>query len=121
MRAETFEEFFSFEDADAEEAPRGASYGESVNVRMVEAGDGDRSRTPAPQIFKDSAIPKYSGQPASFGDFKWEFERFLELYVASKTNKPTEQEKLMLLERALPEPERRRLQHLQRAKQSDHI
>ena len=36
--------------------------------------------------------------------------------MASKTNKPTEQEKLMLLERALPEPERRRLQHLQRAK-----
>ena len=116
MRAETFEEFFSFEDADAEEAPRGASYGESVNVRMVEAGDGDKSKIPAPQIFKDSTIPKYSGQPATFGDFKWEFERFLELYVASKTNKPTEQEKLMLLERALPEPERRRLQHLQRAK-----
>ena len=110
-----FVQIFSFADGDAEEVPLGASYGETINVRMVEADRGDRPNAPLPQLVRDGAIPKYSGQPATFGDFKWEFERFLNLCDGSRNPKLTEQEKLMLLERALPEMERRRLQHLQRA------
>ena len=112
--AENFEQFFSFVDADVEETPQGVSCGESTQVRMVEVDRSGRPNAPLPHLFKEGSIPKYSGQPATFGDFKWEFERFLDLYVGSKTPKPSEQEKLMLLERALPDLERRRLQHLQR-------
>ena len=59
-------------------------------------------------------LPKYSGDPATFEIFKWQFLRYFEFVDANRTNKYTEKEKLIILERALPDREKRRLIHAQK-------
>ena len=56
-------------------------------------------------------VPKWSGEMSTFSMFKWRFEEFLEFADSSRTRKFTDKEKLVILERALPERERRRLIH----------
>jgi hypothetical protein len=81
---------------------------------MVAANEGDPPEGIKAIPGRDSnllTVPRYSGEPGAFGGFKWRFEKFLELADAPRVRKFSETEKLVILERALPERERKRLIH----------
>ena len=86
-----------------------------VRVAMVEAERGLAGNNGAlPQIVKETNMPKFSGEACDFDIFAWVFARFLDNLEEARGSKLSENEKLILLERALPNKERKRLLLMQR-------
>jgi hypothetical protein len=108
---------FQFGDAGSEEGLPSEPAGEHRTVAMVEVDRAGRtSGSVVPQIIKDNMAPKFSGEPCDFEMFRWEFERFLSHFERSRPVALGEDEKLILLERALPDREKRRLMFMQKAR-----
>lgn len=66
------------------------------------------------QLLKDAAIPKFSGEPCDFDDFRWQFERHITNIESAQKEKIQESVKIAILEKTLPENERKWLMQLQK-------
>ena len=86
------------------------------NFRMV--APVEVSDNPGPnllgQLGKEGLVPRFSGEPCEFDNFRWEFNRFITHLEKAHRCKIPEDNKLLLLEKALPEKEKRRIQVSQR-------
>ena len=49
----------------------------SVMVALVEVAGAPNNGYLASHLGKEGSIPKFSGEPCDFDNFRWEFERFL--------------------------------------------
>ena len=86
----------------------------SVMVAPIEVAGAPNNGLLASHLGKDGSIPKFSGEPCDFDNFRWEFGRFLTQLENSQRSKFSEEIKLFFLEKALPEKEKNKLQLAQR-------
>ena len=77
----------------------------------------EASENPGPnllgQLGKEGLVPRFSGEPCEFDNFRWEFNRYITHLEKAHRCKIPEDNKLLLLEKALPDKEKGRIQVLQ--------
>ena len=108
----------------------GSEFGDEVSVfadppsgtvrRVAPVGvgrEGD-SKFMLNQLFKESAIPKFSGEVCDFENFRWNFNRYLQRVEDIQGNKIKEEFKVYLLEKALPTFQSQWLQQMQQEGQA---
>ena len=86
----------------------------SVMVAPIEVAGAPNNSFLASHLGKDGSIPKFSGEPCDFDNFRWEFGRFLTQLENAQRTKFSDEIKLFFLEKALPEKEKNKLQLAQR-------
>ena len=86
----------------------------SVMVAPVEVAGAPNNGYLASHLGKEWSIPKFSGEPCDFDNFRWEFERFLTQLENAQRGKLSDEIKVFFLEKALPEKEKNKLQLAQR-------
>ena len=100
---------------------RPSSGRETRNVAVIN-GNGqpaNHANVAVSQLTRDDSVPKYSGKSGEFDDFQWRLERHFGNWEAIHGVELTERVKLMVLERALPDSDRRWLLVLE--KQGDTV
>ena len=89
-------------------------------VGMINANDpgvrgpvtsADPGRRETPHLLP---FPMFSGESIDFDSFKWSFFRYVQFTEQARGKLFSEEEKMIMLERALPERERKRFIHMQR-------
>ena len=86
-----------------------------VNVGSQAGGfDGHGNNAVMNQLFRDETIPKFSGQGGDFDDWQWRFQRHINTLEAAHGKPLPDKIKLVILERALPDCDRRWLVVLER-------
>jgi hypothetical protein len=66
------------------------------------------------QFVKEEALPKFSGDMCEFDDFQWKMERHLETIEVAQGSKIPDKVKLLILEKSLPEHDKKWLHLLLR-------
>ena len=86
-----------------------------VNVGSQAGGfDGHGNNAVMNQLIRDETIPKFSGQGGDFDDWQWRFQRHINTLEAAHGKPLPDKIKLVILERALPDCDRRWLVVLER-------